>query len=249
MHRLEHIVNPFNNAPVLYIDEAGSTLEIAHQIVKGEHQSGTVIQAGYQLRGRGRFPERKWESRRNKNLLFSIIFDAGDVPVKATLLPLILGLSVCESLENLFGIVSELKWPNDVLIRGKKVCGNLCELKDEVYITGTGINCNESGLSGSLGVPAVSIQETVGEEISRDNLLREFLRVLYSLLNSRDIQAKINSRLFMKNGPVRLLQGFPGEGELIEGRILGISDDGGLLFSRGGEESVIYSGELLVRGP
>lgn len=245
MQRIGDIRNPFHSAPVYYIEKTGSTMDLAREMIRGRYQSGTVIWAGYQSKGRGRFPERIWEAEKDEDLLFSMILDAGDIPVTALLLPLILGLSVSLSLEKMFGIKSELKWPNDVLIHGKKVSGTLCESKHGVFITGTGINCGNTEFSRFTREKAVSISEISDVTVSRKQILSEYLRYFHALLRSKDILREINNRLFMKGEFLSIRKGIGGDSECITARITGVEKDGALLIRNDEKEEKIYSGELL----
>jgi birA, biotin-[acetyl-CoA-carboxylase] ligase region len=126
-------------------DEIGSTNEIAFELGKKGAPEGTVVISDSQTRGRGRL-RRKWISPPGLNLYMSVIFRPG-IPLKdASLLTLISSVAVVECIK-VEGGVALIKWPNDVLINGKKVSGILTETEaqgDRVdfVIVGIGVNLN-----------------------------------------------------------------------------------------------------------
>ncbi|MDZ7377400.1 MAG: biotin--[acetyl-CoA-carboxylase] ligase, partial [candidate division KSB1 bacterium] len=104
----------------------GSTNEFAHnRAIQGEPE-GTLVIAEQQVRGRGR-KNRRWESPFNKGLWFSVVLRPNIVSDQVGLIPFLAGVAVAEGIENFTGLKPEVKWPNDLLLNGKKICGILSE--------------------------------------------------------------------------------------------------------------------------
>ena len=102
--------------------------------------SGAVLVADHQSAGRGRF-DRRWEAPPGSSVAVSVLLRPAEVPLQRWLwLPLITGVAVAEGLRSAAGVDATVKWPNDVLIEGRKVCGILSERVDDAAVIGMGIN-------------------------------------------------------------------------------------------------------------
>ena len=142
-------------------------------------EPGDVFTADHQTAGRGRLDHR-WLSPSGENLLMSAVIGVAELPPEEiATLPLVVGLAVAEALEALLtergatevsaGV--RIKWPNDVLIDGQKVCGILCERKDDRVIAGIGVNVNQTTFDPEIAGRATSVVEKVrrweGEKVRR----------------------------------------------------------------------------------
>lgn len=142
-------------------------------------QPGDVFTADSQTAGRGRIGHR-WLSSPGVNLMMSAVIDVSGVdPQEAATLPLTAGLSAAEAVCACTGFSSgavKLKWPNDVLIDGRKVCGILCERKADIVIAGIGINVNQMSFPPEISSRATSLRLETGKksdvEEVRDAVLR-----------------------------------------------------------------------------
>lgn len=123
---------------------------------------GDVFTADEQTAGRGRL-DHKWLSAPGANLMFSVVLDvAGLDPVAVSTLPLVVGLAVLRSLSFLSSFTLHpspftLKWPNDVLVDGRKVAGILCERHGDCVIAGIGVNVNQRQFPQEIAVRATSL--------------------------------------------------------------------------------------------
>ena len=126
---------------------------------------GDVFTADLQTAGRGRLDHR-WLSPPGENLMMSAVIGVADMsPEEVATLPLVVGLAVVEAAETLLaerGAVEvsadlRVKWPNDVLIGGRKACGILCERKDERVIAGIGVNVNQTMFDPEIAARATSL--------------------------------------------------------------------------------------------
>lgn len=129
----------------------------------GSH--GDVFTADYQTAGRGRL-DHKWLSPPGTNLMMSVVVSvAGLSPERVATLPLVIGLAVCRAicaltpvkLGLLRGLSPKIKWPNDVLIKGRKVAGILCERSGDTVIVGIGVNVGQTEFDKEIADRATSL--------------------------------------------------------------------------------------------
>jgi len=158
---------------ILFSREVGSTNEWAKELAMYGAQEGTVVIAETQTRGRGRLG-REWFSP-NGGLWFSLILRPKLHPVEAAKLTFVAGLAVAKVLHEMFGLMVETKWPNDVLVNGKKICGILTEMnttgeKVNFVVVGVGVNAN-------FDVEKVFPEELIRVTTSLENELRRKVRL------------------------------------------------------------------------
>lgn len=240
---------------IYYYDSIDSTNEKAKEMASMEKE-GTVIISEEQRTGKGRLG-RDWLSPKGKGIYMSLILKPDVEPMKASRITLIGAAAVNKALANI-GIRSEIKWPNDILINGKKICGILTEISGELnmvdyLIMGIGINVNltKSDIPDDLKNKATSIYVETGREIIRKELVANILNeleVLYmdfkgkgNILKAVNI-CKENSAVIGKE--VNVIRGK----ERRKGRAVDINEKGELIvdFETGREN--IYSGEVSIRG-
>jgi len=240
---LTNILNPFNSAPVYYIDTVNSTMKLAEEYFSSNpFVSGSVFMAGMQTSGRGRVPGRTWQAGKDKNLLFTLVLKKSEM-VKNPL-PLAIGLGISKYLEKHHQLKPEIKWPNDIYINGKKIAGIIIESRQGLFNIGIGININQTEFSPSISKTATSLSI---EKNNAFNLISELVFVLSELkivLGNSSWQDEINSRLHNIGKEVSLNQGSPGQDKIITGVIEGIGTSGQLLLQTKGFLKEIYSGEI-----
>ena len=135
---------------------------------------GALVVADHQTAGRGRLG-RRWEAPPGKALLFSILLrppPERNVPQ----LSLVAGVAVADALERTLGLSVQLKWPNDVMLRRRKVAGCLAEVRDGVVVLGIGLNVNQT--REELPEHAGSVLTLTGRELDRETLLSALLEDL-----------------------------------------------------------------------
>lgn len=144
---------------------------------------GDVFTAEYQTAGRGRL-DHKWLSARGMNLTCSVVLDAGGAEAgEVAALPLVVGLSALQALRGMLpeGAGLELKWPNDVLAGGKKICGILCERHGDMVIAGIGVNVNQREFPEEIRERATSMALEAGREFSPGGeVLERVVEVLFA---------------------------------------------------------------------
>ncbi len=157
----------------------GSTNEFAYSRASQGEIEGALVIAEQQSKGRGR-KLRSWDSPFNKGLWFSLVLRP-DLPAsRAGLVPYLAGISVCEAVENFIGLKPDVKWPNDLLLNGRKFCGILSEVEFEnssikFIILGIGINVNHKNdeFPAEFREQATSLHIESGFRIDRADLLAE----------------------------------------------------------------------------
>jgi len=159
-----------------------STNTYAKSLSKSEAPHGTIVIAEEQTSGRGRL-QRNWVSQKEKNLLFSIILFPEFTVQKISLLPFAGSLAVADAIEKVTALSPTCKWPNDVLVNNKKICGMLLESSTgqaalEKIVFGIGVNVNQEEFDGDLRYKASSIKNECGKEIDRVLLLQSILEEL-----------------------------------------------------------------------
>ena len=155
-----------------YFPKVGSTMDIARELATKGAGEGTIVIAEVQVRGRGRL-SREWLSPKG-GIYFTLILRPKINPAYAPRINLMASVAVATTIRKLYKIKAELKWPNDVLIEGRKVCGILAEMDAETDVVnfinlGIGINANTSVTQ--FEKTASSLKDAVGREISRKEFL------------------------------------------------------------------------------
>jgi BirA family biotin operon repressor/biotin-[acetyl-CoA-carboxylase] ligase len=163
---------------IIYEQSLPSTMDVAFQLALDGEAEGTIVCAETQSKGRGRMG-RSWVSPKGKGIYASLILrptlSTLDVP-KLTLLG---AVALCEVLRTEYQLAATIKWPNDILIDGKKLAGFLLELNAEMervrfVILGFGVNVNTS--MSTLPEASTSVKHELGKNVSRVELMQKFLQ-------------------------------------------------------------------------
>jgi BirA family transcriptional regulator, biotin operon repressor / biotin---[acetyl-CoA-carboxylase] ligase len=172
---------------VHYEESVESTQKIAHRLAYENAPEGTVIIAEEQQVGRGRMG-RKWHSPKYTGIWMSIILRPNIPLPKAPQLTLLAAVAIVQAIEEYTGLLPEIKWPNDILIKGKKITGILTELEAEAdrinsVIIGIGMNVNQTkeDFPSELQEIATSLLLEKGERISRAELIKGIFNNLEKL--------------------------------------------------------------------
>lgn len=167
---------------VLSFDTIDSTNTYGKGLDRSSAPHGTVIIAEEQTAGRGRL-QRNWISSKGENLLFSVLLYPDFDVEKIALLPFAGSLAVADAIEDVTGLSPTCKWPNDVLIDRRKVCGMLLESSSgpggiERIVLGIGVNVNQQEFPEEIRYKASSLRNETGREIDRIRLLASIMNAL-----------------------------------------------------------------------
>lgn len=243
------------NVNIVHYEEIDSTnTEVRRLSLKGAEE-GLVVTAKKQTAGKGR-RGRSWESPADENLYFSVLLRPTLMPEKAPMLTLLMAYSVTKALQK-EGVCAQIKWPNDLVLSKKKICGILTEMnlsgnQIEDVIVGVGINVNTKKFSAELNDKATSLTIELGRTLECGKLLRsileEFEGQYQRFLEVQDlssIQADYNDMLINRNREVTVLE----LGKECRAEALGINELGELLVKKAdGSIETVFAGEVSVRG-
>jgi len=248
----------FIGKDIVYLDSVDSTNSYGKRLAESDFSDGTVIIAEEQTSGRGRLG-RDWVSPKGKGIWMTIILNPYIKPNLASQVTLIAAMAVLKAIKAVYDMDIMIKWPNDLVVNGKKVCGILAELGAEIervnYLcVGIGINANldESDFKNQALDMATSLKIAAGMEVERKKLIVRILDIFESyyskFLEKGSIEFMIEEykkylvnmgkevRLVAKNEEIHAIT----EDITSEGHLLVRLDDGTL--------KEISSGEVSVRG-
>ncbi len=237
--------------------QVDSTNEVAFRLALEGAEEGEVIVAEAQAKGKGRMG-RSWESPSGVNIYLSLILRPKILPNRIPLITLMAAVACAEAIEEVTNLMPAIKWPNDLLIDGKKLGGILTEADMEMdvinfVIVGIGINVNmpRSSFPQPIEDVATSLREELEYEIPRLALLQEILRKMelwYTKLSEgegEDLQKRWEtlSQVTGREVEARFM------GAVVRGKALGIDEDGALLVqANGGTVKRIVAGDVTLRG-
>ena len=229
-----------------YFPEIGSTMDAARELAKKGAVDGTIVIAEAQNRGRGRL-SREWLSPEG-GIYFTLVLRPRISPAYAPRISLMASVAVATTIKKIFGLKAELKWPNDVLIEGRKVCGILAEMDAEMDVVnfvnvGIGINANTS--IPQFEKTVTSLKDALGREISR----KEFLSALLMEIERRQpLLVKANLLQQWKKLSVTLNKNvrIVAPGEVIIGQAIDIDTTGALIVKeRNGSLKKAMAGDCI----
>lgn len=241
---------------IVYKEVVDSTnAEVRRRAEEGEND-GLLVVADEQTSGKGR-RGRAWESPKGTNLYFSMLLKPDFTPDKASMITLVAAYSVATAIRKATGLDAKIKWPNDIVVGKKKICGILTEMsmeRDYIHhvVVGIGINVNEENYPAELEQMATSLKKEKGSLVLRANLLSDILLqfekdylTFLAAENLKPFLDEYNRMLVNKGALVKVLDP-KGEFSGIAG---GISEDGKLnVFKENGQIEAVYAGEVSVRG-
>lgn len=241
---------------VLYFDETDSTNNAAKRAAEAGAPHGTLAAADYQNMGKGR-RGKAWTSARGTGIWMSLLLRPEVHPASASMLTLVAAMAVAKGIEDTSGVKAIIKWPNDIVANGKKLCGILTEMSSELeyihyVVTGIGINVNTEAFPDEIKDVATSLYLETGEKMIRSRLVGAVMQAYESYYetfiktgNMSGLVEEYNSRLANYNNVVRVLS----PGSEYTGTALGINEKGELLVrTEQGAVHQVISGEVSVRG-
>ena len=241
---------------VIYYDETDSTNNRAKEAGNNKEPHGTLFVADMQMAGKGR-RGRVWKSPSGSSIYMTILLYPDIPPVKAPQLTLIMAIAVAEGIREVTGLETKIKWPNDIVVNGKKICGILTEMgtngvKINYVLIGVGINVNLKEFPEEMQDKATSLILEGGHEYDRNQVIAQVMKY-FEINYEKFIQTcdfthlldDYHRILANLNQPVRVIDG----DRSFEGICRGIDEKGELLVERQNKEVVkVSAGEVSVRG-
>ena len=258
------IYNETTIADQIHTKWAGKTVHFAREIdstnlwikrlAKEGAPEGTLALAEFQSAGRGRLG-RSWEVPEGTSVMMSILLRPKFEPQYAPTLTLVMGMAVAKAVKSL-GFDVSIKWPNDVVVSHKKICGILTEMgvrdgKIDYAVIGVGINVNIREFPEEMADKATSLYLESGKEFDRSQIpglvmeaFEEYYEKFAATCDLSGLKEEYESILANYNQPVRVLAKEP-----YEGVARGITDGGELLVEKtDGTIVAVSAGEVSVRG-
>lgn len=247
---------------VVCYDQVDSTNTKAKLLAELGEPEGTLVVAEEQTAGKGR-RGRGWVSEPRVGVWMSLILRPELAPGSSPCITLVAALAVAEGIARACGLEAQIKWPNDIILNGKKVCGILTEMSSEreyihYVVVGIGINANTSSFPDGSCAQATSLFLEKGESVDRQALVAAcmesfgtYYRQFLKTGNMTLLQEEYNRLLVNRDREVRVFHGVKEEvnQEQIEtGIARGITPEGGLRVETEDGMSTVISGEVSVRG-
>ena len=244
----------FGREEIAYFAELDSTNRKAKELAAGGAPEGTIVVAEQQSKGRGRIG-RSWYSPFQTGIYTSLILRPKLPPNEAPKITLVTGVSVAEALLAATPLKPAIKWPNDILVRGRKICGILTETSTEMdaidfVVVGVGINVNTREFPDELKEIATSVYLETANTFDRVLLMQELLKQFersYTMFVRSGFES-IGKRwrelaiLLGKEVTVRMID------RTCKGRVMELGRDGALIIkNENGEVERIYSGDIQIR--
>ena len=241
---------------ILYFDSIDSTNTKAQELAEKGYPSGTLVVADKQIAGKGR-RGRNWESPSGCGIFMTLMLKPDINPNNASMLTLVSALAVAKALADITGKDAKIKWPNDIVIDGRKVCGILTEMSAQFdyinnIVIGIGINVNNSSFPEEISATASSLRLlSGGKKYRRAEIIEkimEYFEKYYSIfLETEDLSALVNeydAMLVNMKKQVKVLD----PKEPFEGKAMGITKTVELIVDTWESRKLVSSGEVSVRG-
>ena len=240
---------------IYYYDVTDSTNIRAKELAEEGHPSGTLVVADRQEAGRGR-RGRSWDSPSGTGIFMTLLLKPEMNPNHASMLTLVAAMAVARAISKCAGTEALIKWPNDIVIGGKKICGILTEMSAQFdfinhIVIGIGINVHNEHFPEEIAETAGSIFLQTGKRIRRAELIEQILEQFehyYAIfMETEDLSGLVreyNSILVNMNKSVRVLD----PKEPFEGKARGITKKGELIVDTWESRKMVSSGEVSVRG-
>ena len=239
-----------------YYETTGSTNVDVKRLLEDGAKEGVLVVGGEQTQGRGR-RGRGWQSPPHTNIYMSLGLRPDYQPDLAPMVTLIQAMAVAKAVDDVCQIKTQIKWPNDVVINGKKICGILTEMSAETgyiqyVVIGTGINVNIKEFPDEIKETATSLCLEKGEMVLRAPIIAktmEYFEEYYDkFLQTKDLSLLVeeyNSILVNTGNKVKVLE----PNNEYEAIAKGIDEKGQLIVEKAdGTIEYVYAGEVSVRG-
>lgn len=238
-----------------YFDSIDSTNTKAKELAEEGHPAGTLVVADQQVSGKGR-RGRAWESPHGTGIFMTLLLKPDINPNNASMLTLVAAMATAGAISRVTGENAQIKWPNDIVIDGKKICGILTEMSAQFdyinhIVIGIGINVHNEEFPEEIRETAGSLLLSCGKRFHRADLIEAFLEKFekyYAVyLETEDMEGlykEYNLMLVNMGRQVKVLD----PKEPFEGKAMGITKKGELIVDTWESRKLVSSGEVSVRG-
>jgi len=250
-------INAFTTKPVdaiRWLESVDSTNDEAKRWAQQGAPDGAVVVAEVQTKAKGRLG-RQWASAASVSVEMSFIFRPDIPPVHAPAINFTAALGVCAAINEVCGVDAGIKWPNDVVYGGKKLCGILTEMSSdmdhiEYVVCGMGVNTNQTSFPEEIASKAVSLRMLTGGTVNRAQLCAAEIEQVnrYYKKYVKGGMAAIIDEYTEKSSVVGKEIIVVGGQETYRGRCKGFADDGAILVETQGETRHLHAGEVSIRG-
>lgn len=240
---------------LFYYDRIDSTNTKAKELAEQGYPSGTLIVANQQIAGRGR-RGRSWDSPSGSGIFMTLMLKPDINPNHASMLTLVAALATAKAISEVTGRQAGIKWPNDIVLNGKKICGILTEMSAQFdyinhIVIGIGINVHTEEFPEELRETASSLLLECGRHFHRADIIEKtleyFERYYAVFLETEDLSGlmrEYNAILVNIQKMVKVLD----PKEPYEGKAMGITPKGELIVDTWESRKLVSSGEVSVRG-
>jgi len=239
-----------------HFESVDSTNTYAKNIAAEGAVEGTLIIADEQVKGRGRLG-RMWTSPKGTGIWMSLILRPDIEPIHAAKMTQIAAAAMNEAIVRVTGLDAGIKWPNDIIVSRKKVCGILTEMSAELntvnyVVVGIGVNVNVEEFPEEIRETATSLKIESGKSLKRKDIVVEFVKQFETLYNAyikeESLQSTLNycrTHSVTIGQKVRIIH----KNETLFGEAMDLNQDGELLVKfENGEVKPVFYGEVSVRG-
>jgi len=237
---------------IFTFDSIDSTNACAKALAGCWAAEGTVVLAEYQTAGRGRLG-RSWHSNPGDNLTFTVILRPSLTPSSVNILPLFTAVAVADAIESYCGVKTDCKWPNDLLVRNRKVAGILLEgsFKQEMVeyvVIGIGLNVNQEQFPPEIAPRATSLRIASGAPVDRPKLFREIMTTIEQQYDRLTVEGydSIIPRWLARSVIIGKKIEVSQDGTVLGGVVRGIGAEGSLLLDTGEGVRSLVAGDVTI---
>lgn len=251
-----NLTTKFWGRDIVYFQNTDSTNIQAKKLAEEGCSHGTLVISDFQTAGRGR-RGKSWNSPKGSGIWMSFVLRPAIKPQNAAMLTIVAAMAAKDAIATVPGVEPLIKWPNDIVISGKKVCGILTEMSAEMdwinyVVIGVGINANIPSFPEDISKIATSLEIESGNVVSRSGIIAKFgssfEKYYEKFIAQGNLQLLVddyNKSLANINNKVKILE----PGNEYVGIALGINNEGELVVEKESKEiCIVRSGEVSVRG-
>lgn len=243
-----------------YYESVDSTNDRIKSRAHEGQSEGLVISAGKQTAGKGRIG-RKWESPSHDSISTSLLLKPEEISIEAIpTITVVAAMAVRDAISRLYGIEGQIKWPNDIVFNGKKICGILTEMEmrdNAVWfvVVGIGVNVHNRVFPEEIAFKATSVDleldKISGEKAHRSELtkaiwesFKKYYNIFIQTQDMSGLKEEYEKYLANRGNRVRI----EAQDNSYEATAIGINSRGELIIELDGEHRIIRTGEVSVRG-